>query len=85
MGVAVREWWEELREDSALHAGEEEEEEEGEDGTALTWVTGWTQDVVWVSWLVCVCVCVCGRENSVCCVGVMGDRENCVCVWRERV
>ena len=43
-GVAVREWWEELREDLPLCA-EEEEELEGEEGTALTWVTGWTHEV----------------------------------------
>lgn len=30
---------------------EEVEDEEGEEGTALTWVTGWTHDVVCVSWL----------------------------------
>ena len=43
-GGAVREWWEELREDRPLRL--EGEEEEGEEGTALTWVTGWTHDVV---------------------------------------
>ena len=45
-GGAVREWWEELREDRPLRLEGEEEEEEGEEGTALTWVTGWTHDVV---------------------------------------
>lgn len=46
-GGVMREWCEELREERLLVT----EEEEGEEGTALTWVTGCTHDVVLVSWL----------------------------------
>ena len=47
-GGGVRERWEELWEERRLPT---EGVEEREEGTALTWVTGWTHDVVWVSWL----------------------------------